>query len=53
MLTWPISLAFDRCCLLLMASWRPLMMKLIFLLAFWNTPLGLLSLGGGGGEGSF
>jgi hypothetical protein len=28
-------------------------MKLIFLLAFWNTPLGLLSLGGGGGEGSF
>jgi hypothetical protein len=48
----PISLAFDRSCLLLLVAWRPPTMKLISLLADWNAPLRLPPLGGGGGEHS-
>jgi hypothetical protein len=51
-LTCPISLAFDRSCLLFLVAWRPSTMKLIYWLADWNTPLELPPLGGGGGDRS-
>jgi hypothetical protein len=52
-LTCPISLVFDRVCRLLLIAWRPMTIKLISQLAFWNAPLGLPPLGGGGGVRSF
>jgi hypothetical protein len=51
-LTCPISLAFDRVCRLVLIVWRPPTMKLISRLAFWNAPLWLPPLGGGGGDRS-